>query len=50
MAPEWGASSVQVVAELRYNLGASYAFHRQKSVDVDVDFLRFEVDLPRSPP
>ena len=42
-AREWGATSAEVVAELRYNLDSSYSFHRQKTVDVEVDFLRFEV-------
>eukprot|EP00045_Choanoeca_perplexa_P008856 m.83087 g.83087 ORF g.83087 m.83087 type:complete len:276 (-) comp14646_c0_seq2:615-1442(-) len=31
----------QVVAELRYDLPASYKFHKKGSVDVEVDFLRF---------
>lgn len=33
----------EIVAQLRYNLDASYKFHKKKSVDVDVDFWRFEI-------
>lgn len=33
----------EVVAQLRYNIEASYKFHKKKSVDVEVDFWRFEV-------
>uniref|UniRef100_A0A3Q3J486 Methyltransferase-like protein 5 n=1 Tax=Monopterus albus TaxID=43700 RepID=A0A3Q3J486_MONAL len=29
------------VSELRYDLPASYKFHKKKSVDIQVDFLRF---------
>lgn len=38
-AREWGAS-IEVVAELRYNLDATYKFHKQRSVDIEVDLLR----------
>jgi rRNA N6-adenosine-methyltransferase METTL5 len=38
-AAAWGAA-VEVVAELRYNLDATYSFHRQRSVDIEVDLLR----------
>lgn len=31
----------EVVAELRYDLPASYKVHKKKSVDIEVDFLRF---------
>ena len=40
-ASEWGVD-VQVLAELRFDLPATYRFHRRKSVDVAVDFIRFE--------
>ncbi|XP_038044791.1 rRNA N6-adenosine-methyltransferase METTL5-like isoform X2 [Patiria miniata] len=46
-AKEWG-THMEVVAELRFDLPASYKFHKQKScvqfcqqVDIEVDFLRF---------
>jgi len=32
---------VELVAQLRFELPATYAFHRAESVDVDVDLLRF---------
>jgi predicted RNA methylase len=32
---------LQVVAELRFDLPATYAFHREASVDIAVDLLRF---------
>ncbi len=38
---EWGFKG-QVVAELRYDLPKTYKFHKKKSVDVEVDFIRFE--------
>lgn len=31
----------KVIAELRFNLPASYKFHKQASVDVQVDLIRF---------
>lgn len=34
----------EIVAELRYNIDASYKFHKKKSVDVEVDFWRFEIN------
>jgi predicted RNA methylase len=37
--PDWRA---QVLAQLRYDLPASYAFHRAASKDVEVDLWRFE--------
>lgn len=33
----------EVVAQLRYNIEASYKFHKKHSVDVEVDFWRFEI-------
>lgn len=33
-----------VVAELRYDLPHAYKFHKNTSVDVQVDFLRLELD------
>jgi predicted RNA methylase len=31
------------LAQLRYDLPASYKFHKQKSKDIEVDLWRFEV-------
>lgn len=31
----------EVLAELRFNLPASYKFHKKDCVDIDVDFIRF---------
>lgn len=39
-AQGWGFRG-EVVAELKYNLADSYAFHKRKSVDIEVDCLRF---------
>ncbi|XP_014479329.1 PREDICTED: methyltransferase-like protein 5 [Dinoponera quadriceps] len=33
-----------VVAELRYDLPRAYRFHRKASVDIEVDFIRFETN------
>ncbi|CAM9723426.1 unnamed protein product, partial [Phaeothamnion confervicola] len=38
-ASEWGAD-FQVVAQMRFDIPATYKFHRQKSVDVEVDLVR----------
>ena len=37
-----GGVDVQVLAELGFDLPATYRFHRRKSVDVAVDFMPFE--------
>ncbi|NXY89534.1 METL5 protein, partial [Alcedo cyanopectus] len=39
-ANEWKVK-MEVIAELRYDLPASYKFHKKKSVDIEVDFIRF---------
>ncbi|KAF7248324.1 Methyltransferase-like protein 5 [Varanus komodoensis] len=39
-ADEWNVK-MEVLAELRYDLPASYKFHKKKSVDIEVDFIRF---------
>ncbi|KAM9804971.1 rRNA N(6)-adenosine-methyltransferase METTL5 [Neosynchiropus ocellatus] len=39
-AKDWGVK-MEVIAELRYDLPASYKFHKKKSVDIQVDFIRF---------
>lgn len=40
MAKELGVHA-KVIAELRFDLPASYKFHKQDSVDVQVDLIRF---------
>ncbi|KAG0006144.1 Methyltransferase-like protein 5 [Modicella reniformis] len=45
-AKEWGVEC-EVLAELKYNLDKSYQFHKKQSLDIAVDFLRFE-KKPRS--
>jgi predicted RNA methylase len=42
-AKEWGVK-MQVVAQLRYDLPASYKHHKKASVDIDVDFIRFSFE------
>lgn len=39
-AADWGVGA-QVVAELRYDLPATYKHHKKASVDIRVDFVRF---------
>ncbi|XP_060786185.1 rRNA N6-adenosine-methyltransferase METTL5 isoform X1 [Neoarius graeffei] len=39
-ASDWKVK-MEVIAELRYDLPASYKFHKKKSVDIQVDFIRF---------
>jgi len=41
-AGQWGAKA-QVLAELRYDLPATYKHHKKSSVDIEVDFLRFSL-------
>ncbi|KAG7174375.1 rRNA N6-adenosine-methyltransferase METTL5-like [Homarus americanus] len=38
-ANDWGVK-IQVIAQLRYNLPSTYKFHKKKSVDIEVDFIR----------
>eukprot|EP00878_Enallax_costatus_P032978 GHUV01036340.1.p2 GENE.GHUV01036340.1~~GHUV01036340.1.p2 ORF type:complete len:196 (+),score=32.46 GHUV01036340.1:223-810(+) len=40
---ELGCTSAEVLAELRYNLPATMKFHKQASVDIEVDLWRFEL-------
>lgn len=40
-AADWGAKP-QVVAELRYDLPATYKHHKKASLDIQVDFIRFQ--------
>nr|XP_055163723.1 rRNA N6-adenosine-methyltransferase METTL5 [Nyctereutes procyonoides] len=39
-ATEWKIK-IDIIAELRYDLPASYKFHKKKSVDIEVDLIRF---------
>ncbi|KAJ6637697.1 rRNA N6-adenosine-methyltransferase Mettl5 [Pseudolycoriella hygida] len=39
---EWGVPA-EIIAELRYNIDASYKFHKKSSVDIEVDCWRFNV-------
>ncbi|KAG5283662.1 hypothetical protein AALO_G00044570 [Alosa alosa] len=41
-ANDWNVK-MEVIAELRYDLPASYKFHKKKSVDIQVDFIRFSL-------
>ncbi|CAD1471568.1 unnamed protein product [Heterotrigona itama] len=42
-AAQYGAKG-KVIAELRYDLPKAYKFHRKTSVDIQVDFTRFELN------
>jgi len=39
-AKDWGVGA-QVLAQLRYDLPATYKHHKKASVDIQVDFIRF---------
>jgi hypothetical protein len=39
---EWGLEA-KVLAELKFEIPQIHKFHKKKSVDVEVDFIRFEV-------
>jgi len=39
-AEEWGVE-VKVVAELKFDIPKMYSFHKEKSRDIEVDFIRF---------
>ena len=41
-AAEWGLQ-VEVMAELKFDIPKMYKHHKQKSLDVEVDFIRFEL-------
>jgi predicted RNA methylase len=36
---EWGMT-VEIVAEMRFELPKTYKFHKEKSVDIEVDLIR----------
>jgi rRNA N6-adenosine-methyltransferase METTL5 len=40
---ELGASSAEVLFQLRYDLPASYAFHKKAVKDIEVDLWRFQI-------
>ncbi|RKP08135.1 S-adenosyl-L-methionine-dependent methyltransferase [Thamnocephalis sphaerospora] len=40
-AEEWGVEC-KVLAEMKFEVPAMYKFHKKKSVDIEVDLLRFE--------
>lgn len=37
-------TKAKVIAELRYDLPHVYKFHKKASVDIEVDFIRFELN------
>lgn len=39
-AADWGVK-MKVLAQLRYDLPSTYKFHKKKSIDIEVDFIRF---------
>lgn len=39
---------VAVLAQLRFDIPATYKFHKRDSVDIEVDLIRFEKRPPRS--
>ena len=39
---DWGVDA-KVIAELKYDLPASYKHHKKTSVNIEVDFVRFSV-------
>ena len=39
-AADWGVEC-EVMAQLRFDLPNSYRFHKQKTVDIEVDLIRF---------
>ena len=43
MQEKWNLKA-EVVAEMRFNIPNMYKFHKQKSVDVEVDLLRIYWD------
>ena len=45
-AKDWGVAC-QVLAQLRFDLPATYKHHKKASVDIEVDLIRFSFDRPR---
>lgn len=48
-ARDWGVQA-QVLAQLRFDIPQMYKFHKKKSKDVEVDFIRFELPAPAENP
>ncbi|CAM9519175.1 unnamed protein product [Laminaria digitata] len=46
-AEQWGVDAV-VLAQLRFDIPATYKFHKRNSVDVEVDLIRFQKRSPSS--
>ncbi|CAM9296547.1 unnamed protein product [Ascophyllum nodosum] len=46
-ADQWGVD-VAVLAQLRFDIPATYKFHKRDSVDVEVDLIRFQKRPPRA--
>lgn len=46
-ADEWGVD-VTVLAQLRFDIPATYKFHKRNSVDIEVDLIRLQRRLVRS--
>jgi hypothetical protein len=42
------AQTTQVIAQLRFDIPATYSHHKKKSVDVEVDLIR--LGIPQSDP
>lgn len=42
-ASDWGLKAT-TLAQLRYDLPSTYKFHKMSSIDIEVDFWRFEID------
>ncbi|XP_067009186.2 rRNA N6-adenosine-methyltransferase METTL5 [Anabrus simplex] len=43
-ACDWGVKA-RVIAQLRFDLAATYKFHKKQSVDVEVDLVRFTLPM-----
>ena len=37
-----GGCSLEVLAQMKFDIGKMYKFHKKKSVDVEVDLIRLE--------
>lgn len=45
-AEEWGVD-ITVLAQLRFDIPATYKFHKRRSVDVEVDLIRLQKRSPQ---
>ncbi|VDM72066.1 unnamed protein product [Strongylus vulgaris] len=41
-ANKWDNTEAKCVAQLRWDLPATYKFHKKKSVDIDVDLIHYK--------